>query len=181
MREFAPNHTMSYAVEGCVATVLAVLAAAWLLGPWGELAVPTIEPVDPEQARPGWQGKLRPDPAPPVVTDGRILCVDPATGFVIDTLEADTPLTIHAKITAAAEAQSALRTASWPKRRQFLRALRAWVMRDMETLARIACRDTGKTVRCGWYTDLGDRRGLWRTAHDVCQAELDAVEWREGA
>ncbi|KAI3620191.1 hypothetical protein CBS9595_002158 [Malassezia furfur] len=137
---------MSYAVEGCVATVLAVLAAAWLLGPWGELAVPTIEPVDPEQARPGWQGKLRPDPAPPVVTDGRILCVDPATGFVIDTLEADTPLTIHAKITAAAEAQSALRTASWPKRRQFLRALRAWVMRDMETLARIACRDTGKTA-----------------------------------
>ena len=58
---------MSYAVEGCVATVLAVLAAAWLLWPWGELAVPTIEPVDPEQARPGWQGKLRPDPAPPVV------------------------------------------------------------------------------------------------------------------
>ncbi|WFC99768.1 Meiotic Sister-Chromatid recombination aldehyde dehydrogenase [Malassezia yamatoensis] len=102
--------------------------------------------VQPEQATPGWKGSFRSSPAPPTVSEGKIHCVDPATGFVLDTLQADTSSTIQSKIAAAEKAQISFKATSWEQRRRFLKTLRAWIMRDMELLARIACRDTGKTA-----------------------------------
>ncbi|WFD02291.1 Meiotic Sister-Chromatid recombination aldehyde dehydrogenase [Malassezia obtusa] len=137
---------MAIEAWGAVVTAVAVLAVGYAFWRPRELPVPEIEHVNPPQARPEWKGAMRPDPSPPVVANGKVHCIDPATGYVIDVLEADTPLTIHAKITAAVNAQHTFRSSTWVERRQFLHTLRAWVMRDMEILARIACRDTGKTA-----------------------------------
>lgn len=97
----------------------------------------------PEQAQPGWAGELRPDSA--LFVDTHIRCVDPATGYVIDMLEADTPASIAAKVGWAHAAQPAWAASSWTQRRRLLRTMLRWVLDDMHGLARIACRDTGKT------------------------------------
>lgn len=167
---------MAIEAWGAVVTAVAVLAVGYAFWRPRELPVPEIEHVNPPQARPEWKGAMRPDPSPPVVANGKVHCIDPATGYVIDVLEADTPLTIHAKITAAVNAQHTFRSSTWVERRQFLHTLRAWVMRDMEILARIACRDTGKTVRASSHP--GHRRSFWRAADHLCETQLDAGEWR---
>lgn len=133
--------------------VLTALAVAGALVWWAtrEAAPPSIAPIDPEPARPGWKGTLR-DPAAPLVSEADILCYDPATGYVLGRVPADTATSISDKIARAQAAQRAWRTSSFAQRRRVLRTMMAWIQRDMEGIARIACRDTGKTVRCAPHT-----------------------------
>ncbi|KAL4402442.1 Meiotic Sister-Chromatid recombination aldehyde dehydrogenase [Malassezia pachydermatis] len=124
-------------------SAVAVVLAYWYVT--RPAPVPHIERVYPEQARPGWKGPLR-DPSKPVVGASSIHCYDPATGYVLGEVPADTPDTIRAKIGRAVQAQEAWRTSSFEARRHVLRAMHAWIQRDLEPIARIACRDTGKTA-----------------------------------
>lgn len=140
-------HTMHYeGAWGVLATALAVALAAYVFCRAKRLPAKEIERVYPEAAQPGWKGTLRADPAPPPVAHGQVFCYDPATGYVLDQFPSDTPETIYAKVTQAAAAQRTWRASSWEERRQLLRTIHAWVLRDMEMIARIACRDTGKTA-----------------------------------
>ncbi|WFD43847.1 Meiotic Sister-Chromatid recombination aldehyde dehydrogenase [Malassezia psittaci] len=133
-------------IPAAVVTILISIVSGGILWYKKESRILQIKGVHPEQATPGWKGRFRSSPAPPVVSEGKVHCIDPATGFVLDTLQADTSATIQSKIGAAKEAQISFKATSWEQRRRFLKTLRAWIMRDMEVLARIACRDTGKTA-----------------------------------
>ncbi|WFD26111.1 Meiotic Sister-Chromatid recombination aldehyde dehydrogenase [Malassezia nana] len=109
------------------------------------MRVPCIEKIDPIEARPGWTGKLR-DPHTSLVHEGTIHCYDPATGYVLGTVPADTPTTIRAKIEDAVDAQRIWSKSSMAQRRRVLQTLHAWIQRDLSLIARMACRDTGKTA-----------------------------------
>lgn len=106
-----------------------------------------IERVYPAEAQPGWRGQETRAPHAPLLTpDGLITCYDPATGYVLARVPADKPDTIHAKIGRACAAQREWRTSSFATRRMLLKTMHAWIQRDLEPIARIACRDTGKTA-----------------------------------
>ncbi|KAF8340576.1 Aldehyde/histidinol dehydrogenase [Cantharellus anzutake] len=86
--------------------------------------------------------------APPEPVEGYnyITCYDPATGLHLDTLPADSPTDIAAKIGLAKDAREDWSHSSWGDRRRVLRSLLAWLVKDQEVCARVACRDTGKTM-----------------------------------
>src|SRR5260370_24552421 len=88
-----------------------------------------------------------PDLAPPESVEGYhyVTCYDPASGLHLDTLPMDTPADVTAKINLAKEAQSEWAISSWNDRRRVLRSLLAWLVKEQEICARVACRDTGKT------------------------------------
>lgn len=67
--------------------------------------VRTIERVYPEEAQPGWSGQVRSPHTPLIDEDQCITCYDPATGYVLAHVPADTPDTIRDKIRRAKEAQ----------------------------------------------------------------------------
>lgn len=108
--------------------------------------VRTIERVYPEEAQPGWSGQVRSPHTPLIDEDQCITCYDPATGYVLARVPADTPDTIRDKVRRAKEAQEVWRTSPFTQRREVLRTMQAWIQRDAEAVARIACRDTGKTA-----------------------------------
>lgn len=126
-----------------VATCALVYASARATTAAHEAAVPIARHL-PEQAAPGWSGSLRTDAR--LFVDGRVRCIDPATGYIIDELDADTPESISAKVGAAEAAQATFTRSSWALRRRLLRTMHRWLLDDMAGLARIACRDTGKTI-----------------------------------
>lgn len=90
-----------------------------------------------------------PDLAAPQVVEGYnyITCYDPATGLHLETLPTDTPADIAAKIDLAKEARHEWVASSWNDRRRVLRSLLAWLVKEQEVCARVACRDTGKTSK----------------------------------
>ncbi|SPO35947.1 related to aldehyde dehydrogenase [Pseudozyma flocculosa] len=130
--------------------VVAVQLAASLSRSYEERGVPISHPL-PEQARPGWEGKVL---SPPRIAStsqpNTITCYDPATGYHIADLPADTPETIRQKIQKAKAAQSGQGVrnsgASFSTRRRVLRTLQKWVVDQSETIVRVAARDTGKTA-----------------------------------
>jgi len=74
-----------------------------------------------------------------------ITCYDPSTGVHLDTLPADTEADIIGKIELAKRAQVEWCESSWGDRRRVLRSFLAWLIKEQEVCARVACRDTGKT------------------------------------
>lgn len=52
---------------------------------------------------------------------------------------------IQEQIKRAHAAQPAWAQTSFAQRKQVLNSLRAWVLRDMDAICRVACGDTGKT------------------------------------
>ncbi|SNX85232.1 related to aldehyde dehydrogenase [Melanopsichium pennsylvanicum] len=101
----------------------------------------------PVQVQPGWIGKILDKPH---VRDSarpeKIVCYDPATAYLIDEIDADTPATIADKISKAKAAQVKWATSTFAQRRKALRTMQKWVVHDAETIARVAARDTGKTA-----------------------------------
>ncbi|TKY89896.1 hypothetical protein EX895_001193 [Sporisorium graminicola] len=101
----------------------------------------------PPQARAGWTGTVLDKPS---IRDAskpaKIICYDPATAFFIGEVDADTPESIARKIGAAKKAQVAWGRSSFALRRKALRTMQKWVVRDAETITRVAARDTGKTA-----------------------------------
>jgi Aldehyde dehydrogenase family len=86
---------------------------------------------------------------PPSVLPGYdyITCWDPATGVHLDTLPADSVEDIIGKIDLAKRAQLEWSQSTFSDRRRVLRSLLAWLVREQEICARVACRDTGKTSK----------------------------------
>ncbi|KAH9178669.1 Aldedh-domain-containing protein [Lactarius sanguifluus] len=118
-----------------------------------------VEP--PEQADPSWSNaqtihnanleshKYDLSLAPPTgELSGRdyITCFDPATGLHLGTLLADNGVEIEAKIDKAEAAQLGWRNKSFADRKRVVRSLKKWLVENQEVCARVACRDTGKTL-----------------------------------
>ncbi|KAI0322987.1 meiotic sister-chromatid recombination aldehyde dehydrogenase [Amylostereum chailletii] len=85
---------------------------------------------------------------PPMAPSGReyITSYDPATGLHLGTFVADTAEEIKIKIDKAAKAQRKWRNSSFADRRRLVRSLKKWLVENQEVCARVACRDTGKTL-----------------------------------
>ncbi|CBQ68372.1 related to aldehyde dehydrogenase [Sporisorium reilianum SRZ2] len=150
----------------------------------------------PPQARAGWTGTVLPNPS---IRDsskpGKIICYDPATAYLIGEVDADTPDTIARKIGLAQKAQLQWARSSFALRRKALRTMQAWVVRDAETITRVAARDTGKTAidaafgellttcsKLAWTIANGERVLRTQTrannlllAHKVCQVRHESM------
>jgi len=108
----------------------------------------------PVQAQPEWKGIILNSPNIANSNQpGIITCYDPATGYHLTDIQADTKRSIDQKIEKAREAQLVWKETSWSQRRKVLNTLSRWVCNNTEQIARVAARDTGKTV---------SRRGLGR-------------------
>ncbi|KAG8901217.1 hypothetical protein FRB99_005472 [Tulasnella sp. 403] len=75
-----------------------------------------------------------------------ITCYDPSNGLHITTVPADAEIDINIKIDAAKRASDEWKTSPFQARKRIIRSLLAWIVRERETIARICCRDTGKTM-----------------------------------
>ncbi|OCF34338.1 meiotic Sister-Chromatid recombination aldehyde dehydrogenase [Kwoniella heveanensis BCC8398] len=74
-----------------------------------------------------------------------ITCYDPSTAYHLTTLPLLTADEIASNIERADVAQKKWSQTSFAQRISFLRSIKAWVLRDMEGIVKVACRDTGKT------------------------------------
>ena len=72
---------------------------------------------------------------------------DPATGELITTLPADDAASVARKAQAARAAQPAWAVRPLAERRRCIEGFRAGVVRDLEPLARVLTRETGKPIR----------------------------------
>ena len=72
---------------------------------------------------------------------------DPATGELITTLPADDSASVAHKAQAARAAQPAWAARPLAERRRCIEGFRAGVVRDLEQLARVLTRETGKPIR----------------------------------
>ncbi|PCH34198.1 meiotic sister-chromatid recombination aldehyde dehydrogenase [Wolfiporia cocos MD-104 SS10] len=75
-----------------------------------------------------------------------ITAYDPATSFHLGTFLADSALEIGMKVRAAQDAQRAWRHTAFRDRRRVIRSLNKWLVDNQEACARVACRDSGKTL-----------------------------------
>lgn len=130
----------------------------------------------PEAAQPGWSGKaltpprIRADDKP-----GVIQCYDPATGYHLDDIPADTPETIDAKLARAATAQQSWAHSPFPLRRKLMRTLAAWSVASGDDIARVAMRDTGKTAVDAAFGELltTAAKASWLASPEASRALAD--------
>ncbi|KDE04182.1 hypothetical protein MVLG_05345 [Microbotryum lychnidis-dioicae p1A1 Lamole] len=75
-----------------------------------------------------------------------ITCYAPASGAHLSTVPSTTAAEIDEAILKAENTQREWRTSSWSRRRRLMRTLLRWCTVEMEGIARVASRDTGKTL-----------------------------------
>ncbi|KIM55169.1 hypothetical protein SCLCIDRAFT_1221313 [Scleroderma citrinum Foug A] len=75
-----------------------------------------------------------------------ITCYDPANSLHIRTVIADNDREIRAKIIRARDAQVSWAQTTFAERRRVMRSLLRWLVENQQECARVACRDTGKTL-----------------------------------
>ncbi|TRM62678.1 Aldehyde/histidinol dehydrogenase [Schizophyllum amplum] len=75
-----------------------------------------------------------------------ITSFDPATSLHLGTFLADDESVIRNKIDKAAKAQKRWRHTTFVQRRRVVRSLLKWLVDNQEMCAKVACRDTGKTL-----------------------------------
>ncbi|BGP03337.1 Meiotic Sister-Chromatid recombination aldehyde dehydrogenase [Rhodotorula toruloides] len=85
---------------------------------------------------------------PPQTNDKHayITCYAPASAQHLATIPSLSSTEISERISKAVEAQKLWRNSSWARRRRVLRSLLEWTVREAEDLAKIASRDSGKTI-----------------------------------
>ncbi|OAX40358.1 ALDH-like protein [Rhizopogon vinicolor AM-OR11-026] len=121
-------------------------------------AVPFRYPA-PEAADPNWHSRVIPNanlrshlqdpdllPLQSGGVDDYITCFDPANNLHITSVFADDAPSIEAKIRRAKNAQIKWCETSFAERRRVMRSLLKWLVENQELCARVACRDTGKTL-----------------------------------
>ncbi|KAG6836748.1 hypothetical protein H0H93_003824 [Arthromyces matolae] len=75
-----------------------------------------------------------------------ITSFDPATGLHIQTTLADNAEEIRAKILLAQKAQKSWKKTTFTQRKRVVRSLLKWLVDNQDLAARVACRDSGKTL-----------------------------------
>lgn len=122
-----------------------------------------VEP--PEQIRPGWKGEVLEEPSlkacvhhslilrpnsnlKDVQVSGSklIQCYAPATGESLGRINPSTTSGIDRAIAKAKEAQVQWAKTSFSERRKVLRTMLKFVLENQDTIARVACLDSGKTM-----------------------------------
>ncbi|KAF1358929.1 ALDH-like protein [Lizonia empirigonia] len=117
----------------------------WLLRTDAEAPVPySVAP--PEQAQPGWRGAVLEQPSLKVSGSPLIQCYAPATGEALGRVNPSTAAGIDRAVASAKAAQVQWAHTTFAERRKVLRTMLAFVLANQETIARVACLDSGKTM-----------------------------------
>ena len=135
-------------VSKAITAVVVSFLSLWLL--YRLLRSDAEKPVDfsvptPEQCAPGWVGQELDQPAIKVSGSTAIQCYAPATGQFLGLVNPTTPDGIDRIITKAAATQQEWSTTTFTQRRRVLKTLLKFVLDNQETIARVACLDSGKT------------------------------------
>ncbi|ORX37583.1 putative meiotic recombination-related protein [Kockovaella imperatae] len=113
----------------------------------------------PDAAKDGWKGEVIENPSlsshdkhPELLPSGPglrgvefLTCYDPSTGYHLDTIPLLSADQVAAQLESAERAAPAWAKTTFSQRQMLLRSLKAWVLKDMDGICRVACRDTGKT------------------------------------
>ncbi|EGW33011.1 uncharacterized protein SPAPADRAFT_60335 [Spathaspora passalidarum NRRL Y-27907] len=102
----------------------------------------------PDEAKPHWKGKrLYPPNLSIRVPDepNKIQSYCPATGQYLGTFTTTSREEMDEQISRAKQAQQAWKHSSFSVRRRLLKTLATFILENQENIARIACRDSGKT------------------------------------
>ncbi|ORX93281.1 Aldehyde/histidinol dehydrogenase, partial [Clohesyomyces aquaticus] len=100
----------------------------------------------PTQIQPGWQGGILEEPTLKVAGSSAIQCYAPATGAALGRVNPSTPDGIDRAIAKAKEAQVEWAKTTFAQRRKVLQTMLKFVLENQETIARVACLDSGKTM-----------------------------------
>lgn len=101
----------------------------------------------PEPALPHWKGVRISERSVYDSNDPHhIQCYCPATGQFLGKVKADGPVEIDAKIAAARAAQQPFANTNFSQRRKVLKTISKHLIEHQEEIARVMCRDTGKTM-----------------------------------
>ncbi|KAF1962960.1 aldehyde dehydrogenase-like protein [Byssothecium circinans] len=118
---------------------------AYLVRKDREAAVPYI--VDaPEQVEPGWKGEEVEETTLKVSGSSLIQCYAPATGESLGRINPSSTSSIDRSIAKATEAQVEWAKTSFEERRKVLKTMLKFILENQETIARVACLDSGKTM-----------------------------------
>jgi acyl-CoA reductase-like NAD-dependent aldehyde dehydrogenase len=101
----------------------------------------------PDEAKPHWKGK-RIDPVSIKNPESPeyIQSYCPATGQYLGSYRSNSREEIDQIVTRASKAQETWKESTFPERRQLLRSLSEYIVHNQENIARVACRDSGKTM-----------------------------------
>jgi acyl-CoA reductase-like NAD-dependent aldehyde dehydrogenase len=140
--------TIDLDVPKTIAAIVFGLLSAWLL--YYLLRSDPEKPVEfsvptPEQCVPGWIGQELDQPAIKVPGSTAIQCYAPATGQFLGLVNPTTPDGIDRILTKAAATQKEWSKTTFSQRRRVLKSLLKFVLDNQETIARVACLDSGKT------------------------------------
>ncbi|KAF9738260.1 hypothetical protein PMIN06_001796 [Paraphaeosphaeria minitans] len=110
-----------------------------------EAAVPyNVAPL--EQVAPGWKGEALQELTIKVPGSSLIQCYAPATGESLGRINPSTADSIDSDIAKAAAAQTTWVQTTFAERRKVLKTMLKFVLEQQETIARVACLDSGKTM-----------------------------------
>jgi acyl-CoA reductase-like NAD-dependent aldehyde dehydrogenase len=135
-------------VTRSIAAVVSGLVTLWLLYRLlrSDPEKPAIVSIPaPEQCAPGWIGQALDQPAIKVSGSTAIQCYAPATGQFLAVVNPTTLDGIDRIISKATAAQRQWAKTTFVQRRRVLKTLLKFVLDNQETIARVACLDSGKT------------------------------------
>ena len=144
------NDVLSPVMQEAILATFIILVLGWQV--LGEGSDAPVVKVDEDEAQredvlPPGRPKLTPATASPRI-DGQpslIRCWDPTTMEDLGTAKVDTPADVEDAVRRARRAQHEWRRSSFAQRRRLLRTLLRFIVENTQTVARVACRDSGKT------------------------------------
>ena len=148
MELFQVRDALPWDVTTSIVAAITGLVTIWLLSRL--LRSDPEKPVDfsvpaPEQSAPGWIGKALESPSIKISGSTAIQCYAPATSHLVGLVNPTTPDGIDRIIAKAEAAQVQWRQSTFVQRRRVMKTLLKFVLDNQETIARIACLDSGKT------------------------------------
>ncbi|MCJ1295105.1 Meiotic Sister-Chromatid recombination aldehyde dehydrogenase [Xylographa carneopallida] len=109
-----------------------------------ELPVNFTVPI-PEQCSPTWEGEILDNPNMKVSGSSAIQCYCPANGRLLGNINPATTDGIDRAIAKAKDAQVDWAKTTWGQRRRVLKTMLRYILRNQDTIATVACLDSGKT------------------------------------
>lgn len=138
---------MSSTIQLLATVVAAVLAYVLLFARGRRYRALKFDVEVPLEARPHWKGKRLEEPRiKDPENEGHILSYCPATGQLFGSFKSMTCDDIDAQVARAEKAQAQWRHSSIERRATVLATLHKYLLDNQEDIARVACRDSGKTM-----------------------------------
>eukprot|EP00123_Amoebidium_parasiticum_P013133 comp21791_c0_seq1/m.30967 comp21791_c0_seq1/g.30967 ORF comp21791_c0_seq1/g.30967 comp21791_c0_seq1/m.30967 type:complete len:607 (-) comp21791_c0_seq1:178-1998(-) len=142
-------------------------------------AAPKVDVPVPEEVQPGWEGKVLDTLDLKAAGTDKIQCFDPATGESLGSVKAWSREDVAEGVKKAREAQKSWAKTSFEERKRVLRSLMEFVVRNQETICKVAARDSGKTMVDGIFGEILTtcEKISWTLQHgeDVLKPEYRSV------